>query len=85
VTDPGSGHHIHVERPQLVGAAVREVVDAVRYPAAASELLAAVPKLEAALDSAFAGSGMPRLSVGVWVPGGGSWIATRTSAPTCRR
>jgi pimeloyl-ACP methyl ester carboxylesterase len=54
VTDPGSGHHIHVERPQLVSAAIREVVDAVRYPAAASELHAAVPKLEAALDSAFA-------------------------------
>jgi pimeloyl-ACP methyl ester carboxylesterase len=35
VTDPGSGHHIHVERPQLVSDAIREVVDAVRSEAAA--------------------------------------------------
>ena len=30
VTVVGSGHHIHVEQPQLVTNAIREVVDAVR-------------------------------------------------------
>ena len=30
ITDTNSGHHIHVEQPQLVTDAIREVVDAVR-------------------------------------------------------
>jgi D-alanyl-D-alanine carboxypeptidase len=77
VTGPASGHHIHVERPQLVSAAIREVVDTVRDEAAAAGLGAAVPSLEAALDAAFARSGLPGLAVGLWVPGGASWVATR--------
>jgi hypothetical protein len=30
ITNVNSGHHIHVERPQLVIAATREIVDAAR-------------------------------------------------------
>lgn len=37
VTDPASGHHIHVERPHLVNGAIRDVVDAVRGDAPRSE------------------------------------------------
>jgi pimeloyl-ACP methyl ester carboxylesterase len=30
ITDPASGHHVHVERPELVSDAIRDVVNAVR-------------------------------------------------------
>ena len=36
-----------------------------------------VEQLEAALDAGFAASGMPGVTVGVWIPGQGEWIATR--------
>ena len=38
---------------------------------------ALAPSLEKALDEAFAESGLPGLTVGLWVPGQGSWVATR--------
>jgi len=77
VTDPAAGHHIHVERPQLVSDATRSVAYAVRNGEAASRLQDTAPSLDAALDAAFAESGLPGLTIGLWVPGAGSWVATR--------
>ena len=36
-----------------------------------------VAQLEAALDEGFAESGMPGVTVGLWIPGQGEWVATR--------
>jgi D-alanyl-D-alanine carboxypeptidase len=38
---------------------------------------ALVAELEAALDEGFAASGMPGVTVGLWIPGQGEWVATR--------
>jgi D-alanyl-D-alanine carboxypeptidase len=47
-------------------------------PAAESTLdPALVAQLEAALDKGFADSGMPGVTVGLWIPGQGEWVATR--------
>jgi len=48
-------------------------------PAAAESSLdpALVAQLEAALDKGFAASKMPGVTVGVWIPGKGEWIASR--------
>ena len=52
---------------------------------AAAGLRDAVPALEAALDAAFAGSGLPGLAVGLWIPDGGNWVATRGVADRAHR
>jgi D-alanyl-D-alanine carboxypeptidase len=48
-------------------------------PAAAASSLdpTLVAQLEAALDEGFAASGVPGVTVGLWIPGQGEWIATR--------
>ena len=48
-------------------------------PVAAESALdpALVAQLEAALDEGFAASGMPGVTVGLWIPGQGEWVATR--------
>jgi D-alanyl-D-alanine carboxypeptidase len=38
---------------------------------------ALVAQLDAALDEGFAASGMPGVTVGLWIPGQGEWVATR--------
>jgi D-alanyl-D-alanine carboxypeptidase len=38
---------------------------------------ALVAQLDAALDKGFANSGMPGVTVGLWIPGQGEWVATR--------
>jgi D-alanyl-D-alanine carboxypeptidase len=38
---------------------------------------AIVARLDAALDEGFAASGMPGVTVGLWIPGQGEWVATR--------
>jgi D-alanyl-D-alanine carboxypeptidase len=89
ITRTNSGHGIHNYSPQLVIDAIREVVDAVRageaVVASAGETDPATrpidpdarAALDKALDESFAGSGLPGAVVGVWIPGTGSWIATR--------
>jgi D-alanyl-D-alanine carboxypeptidase len=88
VSDTDSGHAIQMEQPRLVIDAIRDVVDAVRKesgqlarnekdtelsPIAESSRIA----LEKALDEGFAKSGLPGVTVGLWVPATGSWIASR--------
>jgi D-alanyl-D-alanine carboxypeptidase len=87
ITNTNSGHEIHKEQPQLVIDSIREVVDAVRNsgasprnetgnelpPIAESSRIA----LEKALDEAFTKSGLPGVITGLWIPGTGSWIASR--------
>ena len=65
--------------PQLVIDAIREVVDAVRAGEASAATIDADARaaLEKALDESFAGSGLPGAAVGLWIPGKGSWVATR--------
>ncbi len=48
-------------------------------PAAAESSLdpALVARLEAALDEGFAASKMPGVTVGLWIPGQGEWVASR--------
>ena len=80
-----SGHNIYAYSPQLVIDAIREVVDAVRADDLASgsdgtdtaTLDAERAALDKALDESFAGSGLPGAAVGLWIPGKGSWVATR--------
>lgn len=43
---------------------------------------ALVDQLEAALDEGFAASGMPGVTVGLWIPGHGEWISTRGVSDT---
>lgn len=50
---------------------------AVRVAAEPSLDPALVVRLEAALDEGFATSGMPGVTVGLWIPGQGEWVATR--------
>jgi len=38
---------------------------------------ALVERLETALDEGFAASGMPGVTVGLWIPGQGQWVSTR--------
>jgi len=38
---------------------------------------ALVAQLDAALDKGFADSGVPGVTVGLWIPGHGEWVATR--------
>src|SRR5262245_23037450 len=38
---------------------------------------ALVARLEAVLDEGFGGSAMPGVTVGLWIPGQGEWVATR--------
>jgi len=88
VSNTNSGHVIQMEQPQLVVDAIRQVVEAVRsgshqvvrnetdtelLPIAESSRIA----LEKALDEAFTKSGLPGVIVGLWIPGTGSWIASR--------
>jgi D-alanyl-D-alanine carboxypeptidase len=83
VTDTNSGHNIYAYAPQLVVDAIREVVDDVRAGEAPDGTAPTVIDLEAraalekALDQGFAGSGLPGAAVGLWIPGKGSWVATR--------
>jgi D-alanyl-D-alanine carboxypeptidase len=88
VSNTNSGHVIQMEQPQLVVDAIRQVVEAVRSGSGQvagygtdTELLpiaesSRIP-LEKALDEAFTKSGLPGVIVGLWIPGTGSWIASR--------
>lgn len=87
ITNTNSSHYIQIDQPQLVIDSIREVVDAVRNsgasprnetgnelpPIAESSRIA----LEKALDEAFTKSGLPGVITGLWIPGTGSWIASR--------
>jgi D-alanyl-D-alanine carboxypeptidase len=87
ITNTNSSHYIQIDQPQLVIDSIREVVDAVRNsgasprnetgnelpPIAESSRIA----LEKALDEAFSKSGLPGVITGLWIPGTGSWIASR--------
>jgi pimeloyl-ACP methyl ester carboxylesterase len=87
ITNTNSSHYIQIDQPQLVIDSIREVVDAVRNsgasprnetgnelpPIAESSRIA----LEKALDEAFTKSGLPGVITGLWIPGIGSWIASR--------
>jgi D-alanyl-D-alanine carboxypeptidase len=88
VSDTNSGHAIQMEQPQLVIDAIRHVIEAVRSgshqvarnetdaelsPIAESSRIA----LEKALDEGFTKSGLPGVITGLWIPGTGSWIASR--------
>ena len=78
VTKTNSGHNIYAYAPQLVIDAIREVVDAVRGGEASAAIDAdARAALDKALDESFAGSGLPGAAVALWIPGKGSWVATR--------
>ena len=88
VSDTNSGHAIQMEQPQLVVDAIEQVVKAIRsgshqvvpnkkdtelLPIAGNSRIA----LEKALDEGFAKSGLPGVIIGLWIPGTGSWIASR--------
>ena len=88
VSDTNSGHVIQMEQPQLVVDAIEQVVKAIRsgshqvvpnkkdtelLPIAGNSRIA----LEKALDEGFAKSGLPGVIIGLWIPGTGSWIASR--------
>ena len=88
VSDTNSGHVIQMEQPQLVVDAIEQVVKAIRsgshqvvpnkkdtdlLPIAENSRIA----LEKALDEGFAKSGLPGVITGLWIPGTGSWIASR--------
>ena len=88
VSDTNSGHAIQMEQPQLVIDAIRHVIEAVRSgshqvgrnetdaelsPIAERSRIA----LEKALDEGFTKSGLPGVITGLWIPGTGSWIASR--------
>lgn len=87
ITNTNSSHYIQIDQPRLVIDSIREVVDAVRNsggsprnetgnelpPIAESSRIA----LEKALDEAFTKSGLPGVITGLWIPGTGSWIASR--------
>ena len=88
ISDTNSGHAVQMEQPQLVIDAIRQVVGAVRsgsHQVARSETGIELPSitessriaLEKALDDAFAKSGLPGVITGLWIPGTGSWIASR--------
>jgi D-alanyl-D-alanine carboxypeptidase len=88
VSDTNSGHAIQMEQPQLVIDGIWHVIEAVRSgshqvarnetdaelsPIAESTRIA----LEKALDEGFTKSGLPGVITGLWIPGSGSWIASR--------
>ena len=88
VSDTNSGHVIQMEQPQLVVDAIEQVVKAIRsgshqvapnkkdtelLPISGNSRIA----LEKALDEGFAKSGLPGVIIGLWIPGTGSWIASR--------
>ena len=88
VSDTNSGHVIQMEQPKLVVDAIEQVVKAIRsgshevmpnkkdtelLPIAGNSRIA----LEKALDEGFAKSGLPGVITGLWIPGTGSWIASR--------
>jgi D-alanyl-D-alanine carboxypeptidase len=91
VAETHSGHNIYLYQPGLVVDAVRKVVDEVRRRARDSTTMAgddADPStlpidpnsraaLEKSLNEGFAKSGLPGVSVGLWIPGKGSWVASR--------
>jgi D-alanyl-D-alanine carboxypeptidase len=87
ITKTNSSHYIQIDQPQLVIDSIREVVDAVRKPGASprNETSVELPPiaessrvaLEKALDEAFTKSGLPGVITGLWIPGTGSWIASR--------
>ena len=78
VTKTKSGHNVYAYAPQLVIDAIRDVVDAVRAGEASAAIDAdARAVLDEALDESFAGSGLPGATVALWIPGKGSWVATR--------
>ena len=88
VSDTNSGHAIQMEQPQLVINAIRQVVEAVRsgsHQVTSNKTEAELPSiaessriaLEKALDEGFAKSGLPGVITGLWIPGTGSWIASR--------
>ena len=88
VSNTNSSHVIQMEQPQRVVDAIRQVVEAVRSGShqvarneTDTELLpiaegSRIP-LEKALDEAFTKSGLPGVITGLWIPGTGSWIASR--------
>jgi D-alanyl-D-alanine carboxypeptidase len=62
--------------PMFVPSAAADAPSA--SPGAESSLdLTLVAKLEAALDKGFADSGVPGMTVALWIPGQGEWVATR--------
>ena len=88
VSDTHSGHAIQMEQPQLVIDAIRQVVETVRsgnHQVARNQTDTGLPPiakssripLEKALDEGFAKSGLPGVIVGLWIPGTGSWVASR--------
>jgi D-alanyl-D-alanine carboxypeptidase len=78
ITKTRSGHNIYAYSPQLVIDAIREVVDAVRAGNAAWTIDAKMrASLEKAFDEGFSKSGLPGAATGLWIPGRGSWVATR--------
>jgi D-alanyl-D-alanine carboxypeptidase len=88
VSNTNSSHVIQMEQPQRVVDAIWQVVEAVRSGShqvarneTDTELLpiaesSRIP-LEKALDEAFTKSGLPGVITGLWIPGTGSWIASR--------
>ena len=88
VSDTNSGHAIQMEQPQLVIDAIRHVIEAVRsgsHQVARNETDAELSPIaessriafEKALDEGFTKSGLPGTITGLWIPGTGSWIASR--------
>jgi len=72
---------IGVAVAMLTGAAPASIAGAAAptasVAAGASLDPALVAQLEAALDAGFAASGMPGVTVGLWIPGQGEWVASR--------
>jgi len=87
VTKTRSGHNIYLYDPELVVDAIRKVVNEVRRvqdsaPTAGDASTLSIDQdsraaLEKSLDKSFAESGLPGVTIGLWIPGKGSWIASR--------
>src|SRR4051794_4878814 len=62
------------------GASPADVANAASAPSAAGDPSLppdVLAQLDAALDQGFQASGMPGVTVGLWIPGYGEWVATR--------
>jgi CubicO group peptidase (beta-lactamase class C family) len=82
-----SGHNTYLYDPDLVVDAIRKVVNEVRRvqdstPTAGDASTLSIDQdsradLEKSLDKSFAESGLPGVTIGLWIPGKVSWIASR--------
>jgi CubicO group peptidase (beta-lactamase class C family) len=62
VTDTASGHHIHVERPQLISDAIRDVVT---QASTAHQVQALIPDLESYIANNMKDFDVPGLAIGI--------------------